>query len=94
MQRFVKEIQFMEKSLDREDRCLLLERSGKISAFAWVTFRDSRLSMRPTMHLPLDFAYLVYIHVQPEYRCIGVGTYLMNRLMLSLREDVSPNHHF
>ncbi len=39
------------------------------------------------MHLPLGFAYLVYIHVQPEYRRKGVGTYLLNRLMVSLRED-------
>ena len=39
------------------------------------------------MRLPLGFAYLVYIHVEPEYRRRGVGTYLLNCLMLSLRED-------
>jgi ribosomal protein S18 acetylase RimI-like enzyme len=87
MQGFVKEIEFMEKSLDRGDRCLLLERAGKICAFAWVTFRDYRLSWWCTMHLAPGFAYLVYIHVQPEYRRQGVGTYLLNRLMISLRED-------
>lgn len=87
MQGFVKEVEFMEESLDRGDRCLLLERTGEICAFAWVTFRDYRLSLWHTMHLPLGFAYLVYIHVQPEYRRKGVGTYLLNRLMVSLRED-------
>jgi hypothetical protein len=61
MQGYVKEIEFLERSLDQGDRCLLLERSGKICAFAWVTFRDYRLSMWHTMHLPLGFAYLVYI---------------------------------
>jgi GNAT superfamily N-acetyltransferase len=87
MQGFVKEIEFMEKGLDRGDKCLLLERSGEICAFAWVTFRDYRLNLWHTMHLPLGFAYLVYIHVELEYRCKGVGAYLLNCLMLSLRED-------
>lgn len=87
MQGFVKEIEFMERAHDLGDKCLLLERSGEICAFAWVTFRDYRLSLWLTMHLPLGFAYLVYVHVEPEYRRIGVGTYLLNCLMLSLRED-------
>jgi ribosomal protein S18 acetylase RimI-like enzyme len=87
MQGFVKEIEFMESALDHGDRCLLLERSAGIGAFAWVTFRDYRLSLWHTMHLLPGFAYLVYIHVQPEYRRKGVGTYLLNRLMVSLRED-------
>jgi ribosomal protein S18 acetylase RimI-like enzyme len=87
MQGFVKEIEFMESALDRGDKCLLLERSAGIRAFAWVTFRDYRLSLWHTMRLPLGFAYLVYIHVEPEYRRRGVGTYLLNCLMLSLRED-------
>lgn len=73
MQGFVKEIEFMERAHDLGDKCLLLERSGEICAFAWVTFRDYRLSLWLTMHLPLGFAYLVYVHVEPEYRRIGVG---------------------
>lgn len=86
LQGFVKEIEFMERSLEQGDRCLLLEQFGKICAFAWVTFQDYRLSLWHTVHLPPGFAYLVYIHVQPEYRRKGVGFYLLSCLMQSLRE--------
>jgi GNAT superfamily N-acetyltransferase len=87
MQFFVKEVELMERDLELGDRCLLLERLGKISAFAWVTFRDCRLGMWHMMSLPIGCAYLVYIHVHPEYRNKGVGTYLMNLLMHWLREN-------
>jgi GNAT superfamily N-acetyltransferase len=86
MQGFVKEIETMDRSLKQGDRCLLMERDGRICAFAWVTFRDYRLSFRHTLHLPAGFAYLVYIHVEPAYRQKGLGTYLLACLMLYLRE--------
>ncbi len=87
MQGFVKEIEFMERSLEHGDRCLLLEEVDKISAFAWVTFRDYRLSLWHTVRLPAGFAYLVYIHVQPEYRRKRVATSLLSCLMLYLRKE-------
>ncbi len=87
MQGFVKEIEALETGLERGDRCLLLERHGAICAFAWVTFRDVRLSLWHTLRLPPGFAYLVYIHVEPEYRRRGVATCLLGCLMLSLRES-------
>ena len=86
MQRFAKEVEFLERSLEQGDRCLLLEQFGRIAAFAWVTFRDYRLSLWHTVHLPPGFAYLIYIHVQPEYRRKGVGSYLLSCLMQFLRE--------
>jgi GNAT superfamily N-acetyltransferase len=87
MQFFVKEVEHMERDLELGDRCLLIEQFGKICAFAWVTFRDCRLGLWHMMSLPIGCAYLVYIHVQPEYRSKGVGTYLMNLLMHWLREN-------
>ena len=36
LQGFVKETDFMEESLEKGDRCLILEREEEISAFAWV----------------------------------------------------------
>lgn len=86
MQGFAKEIESMERALAKGDRCLLLEESGSICAFAWVTFRDYRLSSWHTLHLPSGFVYLVYISVRAEYRRKGTGTYLLNLLMQSLRE--------
>lgn len=87
MQFFVKEVELMERDLELGDRCLLLEQLGRISAFAWVTFRNCRLGLWHMMCLPSGCAYLVYIYVQPEYRNKGVGTYLMNLLMHWLREN-------
>lgn len=87
MQFFVKEVEHMERDLELGDRCLLLEQIGKIYAFAWVTFRECRLGLWHIMSLPVGCAYLVYIHVQPEYRNKGVGTYLMNLLMQWLHEN-------
>jgi GNAT superfamily N-acetyltransferase len=86
MQGFVKEIDFLETALQRGDLCKLLEIDGGICAFAYVTFRDYRLGPWHTLQLPPGFAYLVYIHVEPEYRRKGVGTYLLNCLMKDLRE--------
>ena len=87
MQYFVKEVELMERDLELGDRCLLLEQLEKIFAFAWVTFRDCHLGLWHMMSLPIGCAYLVYIHVLPEYRNKGVGTYLLKLLMLSLRES-------
>jgi GNAT superfamily N-acetyltransferase len=86
MQYFVKEVELMEKDLERGDQCLLLERFEQICAFSWVTFRDCRMGLWHILRLPFGFAYQVYIHVQPEYRRKGVGTYLLNLLSKELRE--------
>lgn len=87
MQFFVKEVELMEKDLELGDRCLLLEGFNKICAFAWVTFRDCRMGLWHMLHLPVGFAYLVYIHVQPEYRRLGVGTNLLKLLREELHES-------
>jgi GNAT superfamily N-acetyltransferase len=83
---FVKEIDFMTRALGKGDICLLLEREGRICAFAWTTFRDYRLHLWHTLHLPPGYAYLVYIFVQPEFQRKGVGYYLLGCLMAHLRE--------
>lgn len=83
---FVKETNFMEASLAKGDRCLVLEREGRISAFAWVTFRDFRLALWYTLKLPPGWSYLVYIFVHPEYGKQGVGSYLLGSLMTRLRD--------
>jgi hypothetical protein len=62
---FVNEIDFMTSALEKGDICLLLERDGRICAFAWTTFRDYRLGLWHTLHLPPGYAYLVYIFVRP-----------------------------
>jgi GNAT superfamily N-acetyltransferase len=83
---FVKEFDVMERSLRHRDRGLLLEHGGKIAAFAWITFRDYRLTVWHTLHLPPRAAYLVYIFVRPEYRRQGLGAYLLGCVMQRLRE--------
>ena len=82
---FVKEIEFMKRALEKGDICLLLERDGGICAFAWTTFRDYRLSLWHTLHLPPGYAYLVYIFVNPEFQRKGVGYYLLNCMMAHLK---------
>jgi len=83
---FAKEIDVMTRSLRHGDRCLLLERDGRIGAFAWVAFRDYRLAIWRTLHLPAGVAYLVYIFVRPEFRRNGVGSYILGSLMQHLRD--------
>jgi GNAT superfamily N-acetyltransferase len=83
---FVKEIDFMTRALEKGDICLLLERDGRICAFAWTTFRDYRLDSWHTLHLPPGYAYLVYIFVRPEFQRKGVGYYLLGCMMAHLRE--------
>ena len=83
---FVNETDFMEVSLAKGDRCLILERDDGICAFAWVTFRDYGLALWYTLHLPPGWSYLVYIHVRPEYGRQGVGSYLLSTVMASLRD--------
>jgi len=84
---FVKETNFMEESLAKGDRCLILEREERICAFAWVTFRDFKLALWYTLKLPPGWSYLVYIFVHPEYGKQGVGAYLLGTLMKALRDS-------
>lgn len=86
MQGFVKGADFLDRALEEGDRFLLLERSRRICAFAWVTFRDYRLDLLHTLRLDPGAAYLVYISVLPEFQGRGVGYYLLGCLMQRLRE--------
>ncbi|WP_373498055.1 N-acetyltransferase family protein [Desulfococcus sp.] len=86
LQGFVKGEDFLDKSLEKGDRFLLLEHSGRICAFAWVAFRDYPLDLLHTLHLDPGAAYLVYIVVMPGFQQKGVGLYLLGSLMLRLRE--------
>lgn len=86
LQGFVKETRFMEESLRKGDRCLLLEENGKLRAFAWVTFRDFKLALWYTLKLPPDWSYLVYIFVHPGLGRRGVGSYLLGSLMQTLQD--------
>jgi GNAT superfamily N-acetyltransferase len=83
---FVKETEFMEKSLKKGDRCLLLEDDNRICAFAWVTFRDFRLALWYTLKLPPGWSYLVYIFVHPEHARKGIATYLLGSLIEALQD--------
>jgi len=83
---FVKETEFMEESLRKGDRCLLLEDDGTICAFAWVTYRDFRLALWYTLKLPPGWSYLVYIFVHPAYGRRGVASFLLGSLMEALRD--------
>jgi GNAT superfamily N-acetyltransferase len=87
LQGFVKDIPIMAASLKKGDRCLLLEVQGDIRAFAWVTFRDYKLALWYTLHLPPGSAYLVYIFVHPEIARQGVGAYLLGSLMAAIRDQ-------
>ena len=82
---FVKSIEVMARAFRYGDRCLLLEREGRIGAFAWIAFRDYPLALWHTLHLPPSAAYLVYIFVRPEFRRRGVGSYLLGLAMRHLR---------
>jgi GNAT superfamily N-acetyltransferase len=84
---FVKETDFMEDSLKKGDRCLLLERENRIGAFAWVTFRDYKLALWYTLELAPGWSYLVFILVHPAYRGQGIGSYLLGSLMQILRQE-------
>jgi len=84
---FVKETEFMEESLKKGDRCLVLEDRDRMMAFAWVTFRDFRLAPWYTLELPPGWAYLVYIFVHPACARQGIGGYLLGSLMKKLRQD-------
>ena len=83
---FVKETEFMEGSLRKGDRCLLLEDEKGICAFAWVTFRDFKLALWYTLQLPLGWSYLVYIFVHPAYARQGIASYLLGSLMAALKD--------
>ncbi|HDR14188.1 MAG TPA: GNAT family N-acetyltransferase [Desulfobacteraceae bacterium] len=84
---FVKETDFMEKALDKGDRCLIFEINERIGGFAWVTFRDFKLAPWYTLELSPDRAYLEYIYVRPEFTRKHIGCHLLERLMFSLRDD-------
>ena len=83
---FVKETDFMEESLRKGDRCLLLEDGKRICAFAWVTFRDFRLALWYTLKLPPGWSYLVYIFVHPEYTHKGIASSLLGSLHKALSD--------
>jgi ribosomal protein S18 acetylase RimI-like enzyme len=83
---FVKETEFMEESLRKGDRCLLLEDDGIMCAFAWVTFRDFKLALWYTLRLSPGWSYLVYIFVHPAYGRRGIASYLLGSLMETLRD--------
>lgn len=83
---FVKETEFMEKSLQKGDRCLLLEDDKTMCAFAWVTFRDFKLAPWYTLNLSPGWSYLVYIFVHPTYSRRGIASFLLGSLMEDLRE--------
>lgn len=84
---FVKETDFMEHSLRKGDRCLVLEHDGAIRAFAWVTFRDFKLALWYTLKLPPGWSYLVYIFVHPAFARQGIATCLLSALMAALRDQ-------
>jgi GNAT superfamily N-acetyltransferase len=86
LQGFVKGADFLDRAFAQGDRFLLLERSERICAFAWVTFRDYRLDLLQTLRLAPGVAYLVYIFVFPRFQGKGVGYFLLGRLMQHLRE--------
>lgn len=84
---FVKETEFMEESLNKGDRCLLVEDQDSMIAFAWVTFRDFHLALWYTLELPPGWSYLVYIFVHPLYAGKGLGRFLLGSLMKALQDD-------
>jgi ribosomal protein S18 acetylase RimI-like enzyme len=83
---FVKETEFMEESLRKGDRCLLLEDDRRICAFAWVTFRDFKMALWYTVKLPPGWSYLVYIFVHPGFARQGIASYLLGSLLEALRD--------
>lgn len=84
---FVKETDFMERSLKKGDRCLVLENEGAIRAFAWVTFSDFRLAPWYKLKLAPGESYLVYIFVHPVFSGRGVGSTLLGELMAAVRDQ-------
>lgn len=86
LQGFVKETDFMEASLERGDRCLVLTEAERIRAFAWVTFNDFRLAPWYTLKLPPGGSYLVYIFVHPQLAGRGLGSQLLASLMAAARD--------
>ena len=70
---FVKETEFMEQSLRKGDRCLLLENDAGIRAFAWVTFRDFKLALWYTLKLPPLSQAGISVHRTFEKRFILGG---------------------
>lgn len=84
---FVKETHFMEASLRKGDRCLLLEDEEHLRAFAWVTFRDYRMALWYTLKVPPGWSYLEYIFVHPVAAGQGVGSYLLGSLLRAVRDQ-------
>ena len=87
LQGFVKETDFMEASLAKGDRCLVLEQEGHICAFAWITVSDFKLALWYTLKLPPGWSYLVYIFVHPTLAGRGVGSSLLGSLMQAVRDQ-------
>ena len=84
---FVKETGFMEESLRKGDRCLLLEEGKQLRAFAWATFRDFKMALWYTLKLPPGWSYLEYIFVHPAVAGQGVGSYLLGSLLMAVRDQ-------
>jgi GNAT superfamily N-acetyltransferase len=84
---FVKETRFMEEALYKGDRCLIFDVREEIAGFAWVTFQNFKLAPWYTLELSPDRAYLEYIYVREEFKRNNIASHLLERLMLSLRED-------
>jgi len=84
---FVKETDFMEASLKKGDRCLLLEQEKAICAFAWVTFAAFRLAPWYTLRLEPGWSYLVYIFVHPQLSGRGIGSALLGALLTAVRDQ-------
>ncbi|MCB2145578.1 MAG: GNAT family N-acetyltransferase [Deltaproteobacteria bacterium] len=87
LQGFVKETDFMEASLRKGDRCLVVEHEERICAFAWVTFSDFSLALWYTLKLPPGWSYLVYIFVHPRFAGRGMGSALLGSLMKAVRDQ-------
>ncbi len=84
---FVKETRFMEEALYKGDRCLIFDVEGQIAGFAWGTFDDFKLAPWYTLELSPDRGYLEYIYVRFEFKRKNIASHLLERLMLSMRDD-------
>ena len=87
LQGFVKETDFMEASLRKGVRCLVLAHEERMCAFAWVTFSDFKMALWYTLNLPTGWSYLVYIFVHPTFADRGIGSHLLGSLMEAVRDQ-------
>jgi len=57
LQGFVDDPGSMKDAMDKGDRCLVLEQSQRVFAFAWVTFRDYGLALWYTLKVQPRWSY-------------------------------------